>query len=366
MRGVCAFSGKQLNALQEINKAKGIARRMNKPSALAKTLIDRGNVILALGNREDGRRAFEAALAAAETADDRARQSDALGNLGNIAFYDGDFALVENYHRRSLAISQTLADQQSLQQDLNNLSQTFWELGRYTKAVETETRALEIARSRNDVENIERYGRSSQRMQQALGNYTNTATTEATERAPTLPDTETTPKSRVETRSYSVERRIRLLLNEGQLDSARKVLGEELRATPDDPSIRCLSGVIKFIAGEFENARAEFERAIELSPDYMDPHYRLVDLCTKTQQLAPLQKRYEKLVADEPFRATARVALALVYSRTDQMDRAIQEALQAVRLAPREELALRVLAETQILKARSLLRSEWDASCGKV
>jgi tetratricopeptide (TPR) repeat protein len=140
------------------------------------------------------------------------------------------------------------------------------------------------------------------------------------------------------------------------------VLEEELRATPADPSIRCLSGVIKFIAGEFENALAEFERAIDLAPDFMDPHYRLVDLCTKTHQLAPLQKRYEKLVADQPFRATARLALALVYSRTDQMDRAIQEALQAVRLAPREELPLRVLAETQILKARSLLRSDWDGT----
>jgi tetratricopeptide (TPR) repeat protein len=113
---------------------------------------------------------------------------------------------------------------------------------------------------------------------------------------------------------------------------------------------------------ENEKARAQFERAIELFPEEIEPHLRLVDFCAGTGELKPLAKKYEKAISEQPRLAALRTALALIYSRQGRLDEAIQHGLEGSRLASGQELALRILAEVQLARATSLLRTNWDGA----
>jgi CHAT domain-containing protein len=352
-------TGNWLEALQQINIAEQVARRINRLDALAKSLIDRGNTHNAVGNLKEARTAFESALVYAEKASDLARQSDALGNLGIIAYQDADYTVAENYHRRALTISRTLSDKKSAQADFNNLAQALWGQGRSEEAVEAQEKALEIARVRKDEADIARYSDRLRFMCQAAGMYVPERFKPTVTTQPNLP---LPHKENVKSPDYDIEKRVRSLLADGKVALAIQFLEDLVQKTPDDCGALCLYGAVLAFSGEDGKARTQFEHALELFPEATDPHIRLVDLCTKTGQLDFLLARYEKSVADQPFSAALRLGLALIYSRKEYMDEAIRQGLEAVRLAPDEELALRVLAETQFVKAQSLLRSNWQGA----
>ena len=52
-----------------------------------------------------------------------------------------------------------------------------------------------------------------------------------------------------------------------RLDEARKLIGEALKLSPDDPFIMDSMGWVLFRQGDFEGARAQLERAYQLRPD---------------------------------------------------------------------------------------------------
>lgn len=89
----------------------------------------------ALGNRAKARVGYEDALEAAERGDYKAIQSDALGNLGSIAYAEGRHVEAENWHLGSLEISNTLTDRKSEQFDWNNLAQGVAAQGKTEDAV---------------------------------------------------------------------------------------------------------------------------------------------------------------------------------------------------------------------------------------
>jgi tetratricopeptide (TPR) repeat protein len=362
----CLFAqDRHREALREIDAAERVARRMNRPDSLAKTLLDRGNSELALERMERAHVAYEGALLAAEAAGNLARQSDALGNLGSIAFSKSDFSTAERFHRRALEISRTLSDPKSAQYDLNNLAQALWKQHRSDEAVKALEEALQIAQQGGDRAKIEPYSRSLRQMYTALGRY---ATAEGIEKrhAPATGEAHAEDRQEEEEetvqQAHALEGRVRMLLNERDAAGAQQLVEGRLAENPADWRARCLYGVLLSVAGDDAGARAQYTLALESAPDSLDPHYRIADSYAKTRELDDLLIRYERLVADEPFRAGTRLALALIHARLGRPDEAIRQALEAVRLAPNQELLYMALAEGQMSKAHSLLRSNWDGA----
>jgi tetratricopeptide (TPR) repeat protein len=354
--------GRLIDALDEIEIAETIACRMEDCDAIAKTLIDRGNTMLKLGRYTEAHKAFQGALSAARVSNNRARQSDALGNLGAVADARGDLAGAEQFHRQSLEISLGLEDKESAQFDLNNLAQALWKLGRSQEALEYEEKALAIARQRKDQQSIERYGISARRMAEALGKSQSDARepAEPAEHKPANPAI--SPAAYTPQASEIVENKVRALLNGRQRDEAKAFLEEHLARSPKDAHTRALYAIVLVVFGNRSQALEEVETAVADAPLDIDIHFRLVDIYTGADRLSELLARYEKAILDEPFQPALRAGLALVYNRLGRSDEASQQALEAVRLAPQEVLPLRVLAESQFDIAMSRLRSDWDAA----
>jgi tetratricopeptide (TPR) repeat protein len=351
--------GDDVGALEEIGRAEAVARRTQDAKALAKTLVERGNSELKLGNSIKARQAFESVITLAEQSNDQAQLSNALGNLGNIASLLGDYQSAERHHCRAMAISRTLADKESLQLDLNNLAFVLWQTGRSEEAVEMQKEALSLAKLRNDQPRVDSCSAALARMLQTLGRHAGPAS-EGPASAPVTPHAPV--KHPLPDTDYEPERMVRELLSQQKLEEARRFLEERLASNPACCNLLCLYGVLLFHSKEPEKARAQFERAIQLFPSAMEPHLRLVDLCTATGQLDALLVRYQRAIDEEPLLPAFRIALSLVCCRKGRLDEAIQQALEGARLAPGEELPLRNLAEVRLAKAVSLLPTNWDGA----
>jgi tetratricopeptide (TPR) repeat protein len=157
-----------------------------------------------------------------------------------------------------------------------------------------------------------------------------------------------------------IEKQVRLLLNNDNADGALQLVNEKLVANPQNQKLLCLHGALLSVHGDEQGARADYELALSYEPDGLEAHSRLVDSYGKTDELEELRVRYEQLKKDEPFNAGVRLALALIYARTGHPDDSIQQGLEAVRLAPNEELTYMALAEGQRSQAFDLLRSNWE------
>jgi tetratricopeptide (TPR) repeat protein len=369
----CHFSeGRYLDALREIDRAEAIARHMGRADALLKTLIDRGNAEQRLGRKDRARAAYEAVLTEAERANDRARQSDALGNLGNLAYQDGDLGVAEGLHRRALEISRTLSDRSSAQYDLNNLAVVLWEQQRSGEAVEALEEALAIAGRRGDQGNAGRYRQRLFKMYEVLGRHAaaeavvldrgapgvgESADTVAPGAAPVAADEDQTKSA-----ARELKMRVRRLLNGQDVVGARRLLEERVAQEPGDWRARCLLGAVLDAQSDPRGARALYLAAMEIAPHELDPFFRLADSHRRTDELDALVAHYRERLDNEPFHAGVRLVLALAFAWTGRAPDAIQQALEAVALAPDDELPVRALAEAQNIHAHRLLDENWDGA----
>ncbi|HEY5175002.1 MAG TPA: hypothetical protein VII95_05500 [Terriglobales bacterium] len=116
------------------------------------------------------------------------------------------------------------------------------------------------------------------------------------------------------------------------------------------------------MSGRDDEAASQIELALQIAPDSLDAHFRLVDIYTRMGKLSELTARLAKDSLDDPFRAAPRLALSIVYARTGRFDEAIHQAQEGLLLSNSDELAFRVLAEAQMGKAHSSLRDNWDGA----
>jgi len=363
----CLYAQEQhLEVLRQLDLSEPIARRMGKPHALVKTLIDRGNSELALGRFDVAQKAYLEALSVAEKSNDITRQSDALGNLGSIAFKNGDLVAAEGFHRRALALSRQINSPGSVQFDLNNLALALWKQGKAEAALEAIQEALEIAHQLQDLLSISKYQALSDQIRSSLGR---SATAEnrrklkedAVNANKLTTGVESAP-SPEESEAVEVEKRVRAFLNQRDTASANKLVAEHLALRPHSARFLCLHGVLLANSGDIEGARRAYELALSHHPADMEAHSRLVDVNTHTNELENLLKRYQLLVRNDPFNPGVRVGLALILSRLGQHEDAIQNGLEAVRLASKDELAYMALAEAQRERCFYLLDNDWDAA----
>ena len=85
-------------------------------------------------------------------------------------------------------------------------------------------------------------------------------------------------------------------------DDALAVYRQMTELFPQDPQPSFISGSILLQQRQPAEARKAFEKAVEISPDYLPPTERLVDLDLAEQQYASAMARVQKLIDKDPKR----------------------------------------------------------------
>jgi tetratricopeptide (TPR) repeat protein len=94
---------------------------LTNPAARARGYLDRGTAFWRRGDYVNAEIANKAALDIAVRNKLRLRESQALGNLGDVAFDRGDLPSAENYDKRALALATEIGDKKEQAKRLGNL-----------------------------------------------------------------------------------------------------------------------------------------------------------------------------------------------------------------------------------------------------
>ncbi|MEJ1964436.1 MAG: tetratricopeptide repeat protein [Gammaproteobacteria bacterium] len=132
------------------------------------------------------------------------------------------------------------------------------------------------------------------------------------------------------------------------LDSARRA-AEDLKLTgPNLATGPYLAGLIAHAQQRFDDARREFEKALQLQPNAMDVLTALTRLDTERGRGSAAAARLQSVAQAEPKNAFVRNMLAELYFATKEPAKAIEPATQALQIAPKWWAPHRTLALARI------------------
>ncbi|HEY9650857.1 MAG TPA: tetratricopeptide repeat protein, partial [Coleofasciculaceae cyanobacterium] len=115
--------------------------------AEADRLLQQGFDQLDANQMEAALQSFQQALLIYRDIKDRRSEAGALGGLGNVYGFLGNFAKTIEYHEQALAIAKELQDRQIERAALGTLGAAYNALGNYRKAIEYHEQALALART---------------------------------------------------------------------------------------------------------------------------------------------------------------------------------------------------------------------------
>ncbi|BAY62253.1 TPR repeat-containing protein [Calothrix brevissima NIES-22] len=137
-------------ALQSWEEALQIYREIKDRQGEGGALGNLGNLYLYLGDYPKAVDYQKQHLAIAQEIKDRQSESRALGNLGVTYLYLGDYPTAIYYEQQFLAIAREIKDRQSEGKALGNIGLAYSSFGDYKKAIEYEQQFLAIAREIKD------------------------------------------------------------------------------------------------------------------------------------------------------------------------------------------------------------------------
>jgi tetratricopeptide (TPR) repeat protein len=115
-------------------------------------------------------------------------------------------------------------------------------------------------------------------------------------------------------------------------------------APSDDARALFVRGLQAYKEDHDEEAIEHLKRAVELSPDFAEAHYRLGLAYNATKQaeeadkaFAEAVKAYEKIVKQEPKNSDAYYFLGLCYEKLGKYDDAVKALKEAVKNSPQED-----------------------------
>ncbi len=108
---------------------------------------------------------------------------------------------------------------------------------------------------------------------------------------------------------------------------------------PFNPVLHTELGKVLFLSGEAEQARKEFEKALEMKPDYLDAKIQLA-LSYEDEDISKTIKMLEEAVASDLYSAEAHFELGRVYFNEHRIDEAIDQFQSALALKPLHSNAL--------------------------
>ena len=129
------------------------------------------------------------------------------------------------------------------------------------------------------------------------------------------------------------------------LDSAVQIYRELEKAYPQNPQVPLLLGTAFLQQKKNTEARKEFDRALELAPDYLPALEQAVNLDLMEKQYAAAQQRVQQQAGQNPKAAALQLLLAKVLVARGDTNQAESTLLKAIELQPDSQLAYLMLAQ---------------------
>lgn len=208
--------------VQLLQRSSDLARQIGKKALEAGALNSLGAAYMDLSDRQQALRSYEEALRICKENDDRQTESSVLNNLGD--FYEslGEWEKALEYHDQSLALHHDLGDPTNEAITLNNMGVVYARLGETDKTLEFFGRALALVQKAGDKDLQARF-------------LTNLAFVHLL-------------RDEADKAQEASRRALELVGDRGDVEAARHALGSSYR-----------------LQGNHEAARAELEKALELS-----------------------------------------------------------------------------------------------------
>jgi tetratricopeptide (TPR) repeat protein len=124
-----------------------------------------------------------------------------------------------------------------------------------------------------------------------------------------------------------------------QTSLAEQLMRQYLKRLPSDATAYFTLGRILQTMGRDAEARAEFERSIELEPQQTESLYQLGEIDLEQGNLSTATTRFEKVVAADPRHEGAFTGLGIVAYRQKQYKEAAEYLKTAIGLSPDDSLA---------------------------
>jgi tetratricopeptide (TPR) repeat protein len=98
----------------------------------------------------------------------------------------------------------------------------------------------------------------------------------------------------------------------------------------------CSLGVALFEKGQLDDAVAQYEKALEINPNYVAAHYNLGNALFRKGQLDEAIAQFQKALEISPKNAEARINLGNAFLQKEQLDEAVGQFQQAVEINPND------------------------------
>ena len=133
-------------------------------------------------------------------------------------------------------------------------------------------------------------------------------------------------------------------LQRGEFDKALAAVAELKKKQPKNPLTYNIEGATYVGMRDMKNARASFEKALEVQPGYLPAARNLALLDVQERKPEDARRRYEEMLAKDPNNETLLLALAEVLVLTnrppEEVRAAIEKAIAAAPQSSRARLAL--------------------------
>jgi tetratricopeptide (TPR) repeat protein len=292
----------------------------------------------AMGNRKDAIKILKGLVKK------HPEQVSYWSNLGELERQRGNLGEAVVSLRKSLEINERNP------QGYSNLGIVEFEMGQYEKAVASYNRAIELAPKFPEVRNnlgnalrmLGRLDEAAASYQQALvirenypEAYHNLGVT--LRDLGKIPEAEHSFRKAINLRSNYIEAHANLaslLFNQKSSVEALRVLGDGLKADPKNPSLLMLTARIQYSRQSYDLAERAVKLVLSREPENVDALTLLGQIFHETDRYAEAISVLERAVKARPDNAEARNYLGIAYKSVGDLDRARQELLNGLELAP--------------------------------
>ncbi len=120
----------------------------------------------------------------------------------------------------------------------------------------------------------------------------------------------------------------------GSLEWGIKSFEKAITLEPSNPVLHTELGKLYLVSGDTERAKATFNKAKELKPDYVDASIQMALISERENNLSEAVKQMEDLASAYPFNAEVLFQLGRLYFNNNQLDEAISQFEKVISLMP--------------------------------
>lgn len=128
--------------------------------------------------------------------------------------------------------------------------------------------------------------------------------------------------------------KVSLHIRRGEYDKALATVEELLARQPGNPMLLNLRGAVNLNRRDFARARADFEAAVKVAPDFVPAIYNLGMLAQQQGDIAEAAARYDRVLAINPNEVNTLLAKAELALMQGQLDAALAPLLKAITADP--------------------------------